>query len=313
MWWRMAMGGRAMVAPLARDDLLDTDFLDRLRVLALRLRKRRHLLRKGPQSSLATGFTREFKDFRRYSAGEDYRAIDWRLYARLGKLFVRLYEESQELHLHLFVDVSGSMVEPHAEKRVQALRFAVALAYLALSQHQRVSLYSMRDGLTVELPPLSGKGAVEKVITAVLNLSYGGRTSLVHCFEGFRPSRQRLGLNFVISDFYGQDLEALSVALARVAAWPGETHLVQIMHPLERAPALEGEVELAEVETGERRRFWLTPSDVRRYSAAYDAWVAEMERECAGRQVNFLQVGADEPFDDRFLDLLMRGVALSGG
>ena len=131
-----------MSEPLQREDLFDSQFLDRLRTLALRLRKRRSLMKRGAQSTPATGFTREFKDYRHYTARDDFRAIDWRLYARLEKLFVRLYEEVQELHVHIVVDTSGSMARPFAEKRRQALRFAVALAYLGLSGQHRVSLHA---------------------------------------------------------------------------------------------------------------------------------------------------------------------------
>ena len=92
-----------------REELFDSVFLDRLKMLTLRLRKRKELLRRGNQATPATGFTREFKDYRHYTAKEDYRAIDWRLYARLGKLFVRLYEETQELSLHIVLDTSHSM------------------------------------------------------------------------------------------------------------------------------------------------------------------------------------------------------------
>lgn len=297
---------------LTRDDLFDAAFLDRLRLLALRLRKRRQLMRRGSQSTTATGFTREFKDYRHYTPGEDYRGIDWRLYARLDKLFVRLYEETQELNLHILVDTSGSMVSPFSEKRKQALRFAVALAYLGLSGQQRVSLYSMNDGIKVELPPLRGQGSIEKIIQSVLRFSFGGLTDLEKCFEDFRPTRQRFGVIFVISDFYGRDVTTAVEAVNRAAGWPGESHFLQVFHPGERAPDIEGEVELAEVETGERRRFWITKKEVQRYTEAFDAFVDNLERACISRQIDFLQARTDEPFEERFLELLTRGVALAG-
>lgn len=298
--------------PLERNDLFDATFLDRLRMLALRLRKRRQLMRRGSQSTTATGFTREFKDYRHYTPGEDYRGIDWRLYARLDKLFVRLYEETQELNLHILVDTSGSMASPFPEKRKQALRFAVALAYLGLTGQQRVSLYSMSDGIKVELPPLRGQGNIEKIIQAVLQFSFGGLTDLEKCFDEFRPSRQRFGVIFVISDFYGRDVTSAPDAVARAAAWPGESHFLQLMHPGEREPDIEGEVELAEVETGERRRFWITKKEMQRYTAAYDAFVENLERACVSRQIDFMQARTDEPFEERFLELLTRGSALAG-
>jgi uncharacterized protein (DUF58 family) len=297
---------------LTRDDLFDAAFLDRLRLLALRLRKRRQLMRRGSQSTTATGFTREFKDYRHYTPGEDYRGIDWRLYARLDKLFVRLYEETQELNLHILVDTSGSMVSPFSEKRKQALRFAVALAYLGLSGQQRVSLYSMNDGIQVELPPLRGQGNIEKIIQSVLRFSFSGLTDLEKCFEDFRPTRQRFGVIFVISDFYGRDVTTAVEAVNRAAGWPGESHFLQVFHPGERAPDIEGEVELAEVETGERRRFWITKKEVQRYTEAFDAFVDNLERACISRQIDFLQARTDEPFEERFLELLTRGVALAG-
>ena len=296
-----------------REELFDAAFLDRLRLLALRLRKRRQLARRGAQSSPSTGFTREFKDYRHYTPREDYRAIDWRLYARLDRLFVRLYEETQELNVHVVLDVSGSMARPFAEKRRQALRFAVALAYLGLSNQQRVSVHTMSDATRQELPPLRGQGSVEKVIQCLTRLDFEGFTNLQRCFETFRPTRQRYGVIFVISDFFGHDAEAARQAVASAAAWPGETHFVQITHPEEREPKIEGEIELTEVETGERRRFWFTRRDAQKYAETFDRFVEDLARECASHRIDFTPCGSDEPFEERFLDLLVRGSALAGG
>lgn len=297
---------------LDREDLFDAAFLDRLRSLAVRLRKRRTLMRRGSQSTPATGFTREFKDYRHYTPREDYRAIDWRLYARLDKLFVRLYEETQELNLHILVDTSASMSEPHGEKRKQALRFAVALAYLGLAGQQRVSLYSLAETVHQELPPLRGQGNIEKIIHSTASLKFGGLTDLQRSFTDFHPTRQRYGVIFVISDFFGRDVNAAAESIKRAATWPGEVHFLQILHPEERTPSLEGEVELAEVETGERRRFWLTRRDVQRYTDAFDAFCDELSRTCASHRIDFMQCGAEEPFEQCFLDLLNRGTALAG-
>lgn len=299
--------------PLDRDELFDATFLDRLRSLAIRLRKRRALVRRGTQSSPATGFTREFKDYRHYTPREDYRAIDWRLYARLDKLFVRLYEETQELNLHVIIDTSASMAEPFVEKRRQTLRFAVALSYLALAGHQRVSVYSMADTIKTELPPLRGQGNIEKIIQTVSRLKFGGFTDLQRSFEEFHPSRQRYGVIFVISDFFGRHVTSATESVARAAAWPGECHFLQILHPQERQPDLEGEVELAEIETGERRRFWLTKREVQRYVEGFDAFVEDLSKQCASRRIDFMQCTTEEPFEQRFLDLLNRGSALAGG
>lgn len=295
------------------EELFDVQFLDRLRTVALRLRKRRALMKRGAQSTPATGFTREFKDYRHYTRKDDFRAIDWRLYARLEKLFVRLYEEVQELHVHVVVDTSGSMAVPFAEKRKQALRFAVALCYLGLAGQHRVSLYRMGESLKQELAPMRGQGNIEKVIQAVTKWECGGFTDLEKCFSEFRPSRQRYGIIFVVSDFFGREAGSAIDAVQKAVGWHGEKHFVQILHPQERQPDLEGELELADVETGERRRFWLTKREVKAYVEMFDAFTDNLENACVGRQIDFFQCFSDEPFEQRFLEMLMRGSALGSG
>lgn len=297
---------------VAREDIFDSHFLDRLRTLALRLRKRKVLQRRGQQSTPATGFTREFKDYRRYTARDDYRAIDWRLYARLEKLFVRLYEETQELHVHIVVDTSASMAQPFGQKRNQALRFAVALAYLGLAGQHRVSLYSMNDTVRQELPPVRGQGNIEKFIAAVTRWEFGGFTDLEKAFAAFRPTRQRYGAIFVISDFFGRDIGTAAGSVNQAAGWPGETHFVQVVHPQEIEPDLDGELELSDVETGERRRFWITKREVKQYAELFDAFSENLSHACASRRIDFFRCASDEPFEERFLDLITRGSALAG-
>jgi len=306
--------GCRVSAPRSTDeDLFDPAFLDRLRALVLRLRKRRLLRKKGLQSTPATGFTREFKDFRHYTPHDDYRAIDWRLFARLERLFIRLYEEVQEFHVHVIVDTSESMIAPHPEKRRAAMKLSVALAALGLLGQHRVSLYTMKDRVVSELPPLKGQVSLRRVIDRVRGLEFGGASDLDRCFREFRPSRQRQGVIFVLSDLFGRDFEETPRALERTAAWPGETHVVHIHHPLEKSPALTGEVELVDVETGETRRLWLSRREVDRHEAAFARWSEGVERACLARRVDFVPWSTAVDFDEAFLAMLARGSALAGG
>lgn len=297
----------------ANEELFDAEFLDRLRALFLRLRKRKQLRRKGLQSTPATGFTREFKDFRHYTPRDDYRAIDWRLYARLDRLFVRLYEEIQEFHVHVVVDTSASMQSPYPEKRSTSLKLAVALAYMGLVGHHRVSLYSMGDRVNDPPPPLKGQGSLQRVLDFAGGLEFGGITDLEKCFEDFQPSRRRYGIIFVISDLYGRDVDEAREAIRHAAKWPGEVHFIQVYHPGEAKPDLDGEIELIDVETGEHRRLWITPRDRKRYEERYEAFLTDIEMSCQSRQIDYQRWRTDNPFDELFLDLLSRGSALAGG
>lgn len=294
------------------EELFDPQFLERLRAMFLRLRKRKKLRRKGLQNTPATGYTREFKDYRSYTPDDDYRSIDWRLYARLEKLFIRLYEEVQEFHLHIVVDASASMAQPFNEKRLSALRLGVALGYLGLIGQHRVSLYSMREKVVDALPPLKGQGNVQRIIDYLSKLEFGGATQLRKCFRDFKPSRRRYGIIFVLSDLYGQDINSAKEAISHSIAWPGEIHMIHIMHPWERKPDLEGEIQLVDVETNEARKLWLTKRELKRYTETYETYLKTIERECIARQMDYMQWSTDGSFEDLFLNLLSRGSALAG-
>lgn len=294
-----------------QEDLFDAEFLDRLRALFLRLRKRKQLRRRGLQATPATGFTREFKDFRHYTARDDFRSIDWRLYARLDRLFIRLYEEIQEFHVHILIDTSASMVEPFAEKRTTSLKLAVALAYMGLVGHHRVSLHAMGEKVAPSPPPMKGQGSFQRVLDHMRGLEYGGLTDLGRSFESFQPGRRRYGIIFVLSDLYGRDIEEARESVRHAAAWPGEVHFIQIFHPLEEKPEVEGEIELFDVETQEHRRLWFTPGDRERYEANFHRFLTDIETSCQSRQIDYQRWRTDTPFDELFLDLLSRGSALA--
>ncbi|MBM4037508.1 MAG: DUF58 domain-containing protein [Planctomycetes bacterium] len=294
-------------------ELFDPKFLSRLRALFFKLRKRRQLRKKGLQATPAAGFTREFKDHRHYTAGDDYRAIDWRLFARHERLFIRIFEEVQEFHIHILLDRSRSMYEPHAEKRSTALRLAVALAYLGLIGQHRVSLLTLGPDARREMPPLKGQGHVHALLQCLTALEFDSVTDLVASLRQFRPGRDRRGIVFIISDLFGRLPEESWDALSRTIAWPAETHVIHVLHPHEMQPNLEGETQLIEVETAESRRIWLTRRELEAYARAFGDYRDALERSCMRRQINYVAWATDQPFEEMFLGLLARGSALAGG
>ncbi|MHC4202685.1 MAG: DUF58 domain-containing protein [Planctomycetota bacterium] len=294
------------------EDLFDPEFLGRLRALFFKLRKRRQLKKKGAQAAPTSGFTREFKDHRHYAPGDDFRAVDWRLYARLERLFIRIYEEVQEYHIHILLDRSGSMVEPWAQKRLTALRLAVAVAYLGLVSQHRVSIISLADTARREMPPLKGQGHIHDILKHMAALEFGGVTDLEGSLRAFRPGRDRKGIVFLVSDLFGRSIGSAEEALRHALKWPAETHVIQVIEPHERDPGLEGEFQLSDVETGEARRIWLTKREAARYRESFDGFVENVQRTCMRHQVDYVTWTTAEPFEDMFLHLLMRGSALAG-
>ncbi len=294
------------------DELFDAKFLGRLRSLFFRLRKRRQLQKRGVQPTPSAGFTREFKDHRHYTPGDDFRAIDWRLFARLEKPFVRVFEEVQEFHVHILIDRSESMWEPHGEKRIAALRVAVALAYLALSGQHRVSIHSLGDGLRRETQPMKGQGHIHVLLRQMAELQFGGVTNLVDSLRQFRPSRDRRGLVFIVSDLFGHSPDESTEALLQATRWPAETHVVHVLHPKEMRTDLQGEIRLLDVETHEVRRIWMTKREQARYAKAFEQYMEDLLRFCTRRQIDYFPWTTEQPFEDGFLGLLSRGNALAG-
>ena len=294
------------------EQIFDARFLGRLRALFFKLRKRRTLRKKGAQPTPSAGFTREFKDHRSYTSGDDFRSVDWRLYARLEKLFIRIFEEVQEFHVHILIDRSLSMAEPFGEKRLTALRAAAALTYLALVSQHRVSILSLGESVRRELPPLKGQGNIHEVLGHLAGMTFGGETDLVGCLQRFQPGRDRRGIVFLITDLLGRSPELAQGALKHATIWPTETHLIHVLAPQEMRPELEGELQLVDVETQEIRRMWLTRADLDKYEAAFQTYLDGLEESCARRRIDYLRWRTDHSFEEMFLALLMRGSALSG-
>lgn len=302
-----------MSAPTGTEELFDAEFLGRLRALFFKLRKRRMLRKQGQQASPAVGHTREFKDHRSYAHGDDYRQIDWRLYARLEKLFIRIFEEIQEFHVHILFDRSASMAEPYPEKRVLALRLAVALAYLGLVSQHRVSILSLGETIRRETPPRKGQGHIHEILSQLAALPFAGQTDLGATLRTFRPARDRRGIVFVISDLLGRRIEDAEETIQALGSWSVETHVIHILHPEEGRPRLDGEVELSDIETGERRRMWLTKRDLERYQQRFEAYTEGLEHACLTRRINYMRWSTEHTFEELFLDLLARGSALADG
>ena len=101
-------------------------------------------------------------------------------------------------------------------------------------------------------------------------------------------------------------------AIRHASAWPGEIHFIQVFHPWEEKPEVEGEIELLDVETREERRLWFTPRDRERYEARFQEFLTDIESSCQSRQIDYQRWRTDTPFHELFLDLLSRGSALAG-
>src|SRR2546428_13103367 len=194
--------------------LLDPQFLRKLDTLSLHTsRQVRAAVREKRRSRpLARGV--EFADYRSYQIGDDYRHIDWSIYSRLDRLFIKLFSEEEDINVHLFVDMSGSMAWGSPRKLDYAARIAAAVGYIGLVNLDRVGAVAFADRVERLLPPRRGRGHIFRLFEFLHGLPTpaGGRSSLREAMWEYVHKTKRRGLLLIIrelpySDGYEEGLQ----------------------------------------------------------------------------------------------------------
>ena len=188
----------------------------------------------------------EFADYRRYAPGDDFRRIDWRAYARLERLFLRVFEAEENLTVTVLLDCSDSMHYGNPTKAALAMELAAALAYVALKCEDSVIVGALTDKLTAYRRAGSGKDAVWNVGEFLQRLPHSGTTDLNRALYDLGRIVNRPGLTVVISDFlapggYQTGIRALLQLRQEVA-------LLQILAPDELEPDIQGDWRLQDSE-----------------------------------------------------------------
>ena len=296
----------------SQDELFDPAFLARLDAFTLRLPHIKRGRRLAEQRTSARGQGTDFRDFKPYVAGDDLRTIDWNIYARLGKTFVRMFEEHHDLPVHILVDCSNSMFVENPPRIAAAARAALAVAAVGLQQHDTLGLYCFADKLTVQARRLSGRQMVARAAHHLARLEPMGGSNLVEAVGRFGAMGERPGLLVVISDFFADGgLEAALDALGRL---PHRPLLVQIARDYDADPRLQpafADGEDVAIEGGEGRdpvALTLTPEVVERYADAYRSFSDRLTRFCLARQAGIARIDCDRPVIDQ-LDTLFGTMA----
>lgn len=288
------------------DDLsFDETFLRKLEQLAVVAKQVAVHATRGERRTRRAGAGIEFADHRDYAPGDDLRHLDWNLYGRLERPFVRMFDEDEDLPIYVLVDTSASMGYGSPPKLPLALRTAAALAYVALGHLDRVALYPAADSLGQGLGLVRGRAQIYPMLTLLSTLRAQGRTDLGAAVADLVQRHRRRGVVVVVSDFY--DPTGYHAALDRLRYGRFEPMVVQITAPDEAAPALRGEVTLTDVETGEERQVTITSAVAAAYRRRYDAYLAALERFCRERAIACVQVTSEVPFDDLVLNMFRSG------
>jgi uncharacterized protein (DUF58 family) len=300
-----------LAKPLSFETLFDPVFLAGLKPFSLRIARAQKGGRLAEQRTNARGQGSEFADFKPYVAGDDLRAIDWNVYRRLGKVFVRVFEESQDMPVYVLIDRSRSLYVERPPRIHAAQRAALALSAVALDQHDSVGLFPFSDTMEVEFRAVSGKAGLARVAHSLAGYEAWGGTGLAAALMHLAGMRVRQGLVIVISDFFDEaGIEAVVKGMERL---PHRLLLVQIIkqHDAdpERNPDLNGDVLMDDGEAPAATSLTITPDLIARYKAAYGVFDQSLTDFARARGAGLARIDADAPVMEQ-LAVLFEGGAV---
>lgn len=293
----------------AGDALLDPDFVRELSLLRRRLKVDVRSGGAGEHVARRRGGSAEFQEHRPYTAGDDLRRIDWLAFARSGVPVVKTFRAEEDVVVRLLVDASASLDYGNPRKIEVSRRLAAALAYLSLSDSERVQVLVTGGpetrGLSVVGEPRRGTGALHRVLRELSHIEARGRGSLPAALRAVSERALRPGLLVVLSDFL--DPGPVTEELSRLRAQGHSLALVQVLSRMELEPNFEGDLGLVDAETGSEVEVTLDASAVEAYLARLAGLVDELRQSARRLGGRYVRVVTDEP-----LEAPVRRIVLGG-
>jgi uncharacterized protein (DUF58 family) len=282
--------------------LLDPDFLARLQRLEIVSKKIFVGKTKGERLSKRKGQSVEFADFRTYAVGDDLRFLDWNLFARLDRLFLRLFLEEEDLHVHLLIDNSLSMGFGEPTKLHYAKQIAAALGFIGLSNMDRVVVEAFNDRITQSTTPLRGRRSTWRLTGFLEAIEPAGPSDLTRALKAFSLKSSGKGVAVVLSDF--MDKGGYEDGLRYLIARNMDAYVIQILSQEEIDPPLTGDLKLTDAEDGDEAEVTVSAPLLKRYKDTLAAYRGRLHEFCTRRGVNYLFTSNQVPFDRLVLGYL---------
>lgn len=293
--------------------ILNDKFFSRLETLSLNLKSNLSGYFGGQHLVSTYGQTVEFADFREYQLGDDIRRIDWNLFSRFEKYFLKLFTDERQMQVQIFLDCSASMGRDDPQKASYAIATAAALGFLAVQNMDKVTFNFMR-GDVAENPygTIVGKHAFFRAIGGMDSLVFDNDTDIENCVKNCPDTGTNNGLTVIISDFFTES--NWKKAVDYLCYKKRQVMLVQLATPDELDPAYDGRVHLIDSESVDmsdtrNMRIRITRSMQKAYEEALTDFKADMKTFCNKRNVDCISVCTDKPIEKvLFGELLKAGI-----
>ncbi|MBU2514186.1 DUF58 domain-containing protein [bacterium] len=287
------------------EQILSEGFLKILEQIRILVKKRTRSHQFGEHTSWKSGGSLDFLDYRNYQAGDDPRYVDWNVFGRMNRLFVKLFQAEKDMSIHILIDSSSSMAFGNPAKDQYAKKIAAALSYLGLMNLDRVGIVNFDKTLGRVKTPEKGKHVYFSIIDSLHELESIGGTDLNTSLLEYLSRLKKPGFVFIISDFldpfsFKQGLQAYGYGKFQVA-------LIQVLSPAELDPVLQGYVRLKDVETGRFKRMQITESLLKSYKVRFNHHLKKLERFCAKSGFGYYLANTDTPFEEFLLRIFSEG------
>ncbi len=303
-----ATGTRPAFLPNEVDPtVFDEAFLRQLERLLLLMRSPVRGGLKGGRRSVKRGQSVEFADYRDYTFGDDLRQLDWNVYARLERLFVKLFVEEEDVTVTLLIDASASMASGTPGKLLFAKRAAAALGYIGLASEDRVSVTALSGRTARRRTALRGSGRVFRLLADLSAIEPAdGPTDLVTAVRHAAAQLHGRGVVILFSDLLDPAADRI---IRELAATGSEVVVMHVLSPEELDPTLEGDLRLVDRETGEGMDVTVDLATIDAYKARLADWKAGFADLAAKRRASYVDLSSDVNLADlMFAELRRRRV-----
>jgi uncharacterized protein (DUF58 family) len=277
--------------------MIDTGFLKELDRFNLILKKRVLSNYQGERQSHAHGQGLVFADYKDYVPGDDYRKIDWRVYAKTDKLYIKKFEEERDLSVHVIVDASASMnFGKKTTKFEYASMIGVGFAYMALRSNEKFNFSTFAENLNY-LKARKGMGQLLSIVERLEKLKIDGMSKFNQSFEEYKQYIKSKSFIVIISDFL-YDVEEIRTVLSRFSKH--EVIAIQVLDPEERKLSLYGDVILEDSELHTKLRTFISNRLLKNYRDKIEQHIFSVKNTCEKSGADFVSITTDRPIFEAF-------------
>ncbi|MBN2052119.1 DUF58 domain-containing protein [Candidatus Woesearchaeota archaeon] len=276
---------------------IDIGFLKELDRFNLVIKKRVLSRYQGERASHAEGQGLVFADYKDYVPGDDFRAVDWRVYARTDKFFIKRFEEERNMTVHVIVDASASMdYGRKITKFDYASMIGLGFAYMALKNNEKFNFSTFSEGLNY-LKARKGWNQLMNILSILEKLKVTGKSAFTKSFDEYKKYMRSKSFIVIISDFL-YDIEEIKAALSRFTKH--EVIIIQVLDPEERRLALYGDCVLEDSEFHTKLRTFISNRLISNYRNKIETHIRAIKDTCEHMDYDFISVTTDTPIFDTF-------------